>query len=99
MLILLKTICFGLWFSMMILLILADQGKTRQSELFFLQLEDPTQAERQIYNSLHHLSPELQLNLEISEYHPACAELYFIAACMSRKNPSILVKVSGLGGN
>lgn len=93
MLILLKSTCFGLWFLMMLLLILADQAKSRQSDLFSLHLEDPTQAERQINDSLRYLSPAVQLNLEISEYHPACSELYFIAACMNRKNPSILISI------
>jgi len=98
MLILLKTICFGLWFFMMIQLILAYQVKSRQSDLFSLHLEDPTQAEMQIYHSLRHLRPEVQLNLEISEYHPACSELYFIASCISRKNPSISINPSWLQG-
>ena len=92
MLILLKTTCFGLWFSMMLLLILAYQAKSRYADLFSLHLEDPAQAERQIYDSLRHLSPGVQLNLEISEYQPACAELYFIASCISRKNPAISVQ-------
>lgn len=96
MVILLKTTCFGLWLLMMILLILADQAKSKQPGLFSLPLEDPARAERQIYDSLLHISSDIQLNLEISEYNPSCAELYFIAACIRRKYPSILIKASGL---
>ena len=97
MLFLLKTACFGLWLVIMIMLIWADQAKSRQAVHFSLHLEDPARAEMQIYDSLHQLSSDIQLNLEISAYNPFCAELYLIAACICRKNPSILVKALELG--
>lgn len=97
MIIMLKITCFGLWLLIMILLILADQIKSRQPVLFSLHLEDPARAEMQIYDSLRHLSSDLQLNLEISEYNPFCSELFFIAACICRKNPSISIQALSLG--
>lgn len=98
MLILLKTTCFGLWFFMMMLLIFADKAKSRQVDLFTLQLDDPNQAERQIYDSLRKLKAGAQLHLEIAACHPDCPELTRIASRINRKNPAILFQVSGLSG-
>ncbi len=99
MLILLKTACFGIWLLMMILLILADQAKSSQAMLFSLHLADPSRAEMQIYDSLRHLSSDRQLNLQISASNPFCSEIYFIAACIYRKNPSIIIQALSLSGD
>lgn len=97
MFILLKMISLGIWFSMMMILIFATRAKSKPANFFSLKLDDPNQAERQIYYSLHkQQSAKAQLYLEIPASHPACWELTFIADCLSRKNPAILFQVSGL---
>ncbi len=100
MLIMLKTTCFGLWLIMMIMLMWADQAKLRQAAVLLnLLLDDPNRAEKQIYDSLQKLSPDTQLNLQIYNSNPYYPELYFIAACKCRKNPSILIRKLGLEGS
>jgi hypothetical protein len=90
MLILLKLACFGLWLAMMIRLILMqpeDQSRT----LLTLRLADPQMAEYEIKSVLSRMMPAEQLCLTISCRQPDWAELFSIASCLQRANPSIVI--------
>lgn len=97
---LLKTACFGLWFTMMLTLCLAKKFKPGDScKLVFLHLDDPEKAEQQIYSMLKLLMAGEKLQLEISGHNPAWSEIYFIASRISQKYPAICIHVPGIMEN
>lgn len=96
--ILLKTACFSLWLAMMLVLGLAKL-KHEPSSTVSLYLDDPGEAELQIFKAMGRLSAGERLSLEISAHNPNRSELYFIASRITRKYPSIFVKVLGATEN
>lgn len=91
--ILLKTACFGLWFTMILALTWAKRLKPDSFSLVSLYLDNPEKAEQQIYSTLGQLIAGERLSLEISEHNPARSELCFIASRISQKYPSVMVQV------
>ncbi|MBP1762069.1 MAG: hypothetical protein H6Q64_1611 [Firmicutes bacterium] len=91
MLMLLKLACFALWLAMMMRLILAGQSENGERYPVMLRLIDPEQAEYEVKSALHYLMPQAQLYLEISCQNPCWPELLFIACCLQRTNPSIII--------
>ena len=97
MLIVLKLTCFGLWMAMMLGLCLADRLAPRESISVSLKLVDPRRAERDIQLVLVRILPQARLCLEISCQNPYGPELLYIANCMQRKNPSIMIYTEAPG--
>lgn len=91
MLMLLKLACFALWLAMMMSLILTGQSENGERYPVMLRLVDPEQAEYEVKSALHYLMPREQLYLEISCRNPYWPELLFIAFCLQRTNPSIII--------
>lgn len=98
MLILLQFICLGLWFSMMLMLGLARPVYLPGAGFYALELHDCATAERQIYETLRRLRPDIRLQLILSQFHPDGAELCYIVDSICRKYPAILVQYSGAEG-
>lgn len=99
MLIVLKFICFGLWFAMMMMLSLSGTNRAPEAGFLSLELHDPAMAEWQIYETLHQLRPDTRLKLTVSKLNPSCAELANIAACICRRYPGVFIQFSGAEGN
>lgn len=91
MLILLKLACFSLWLAMMMRLILAVKPVNPDGYNVTLHLADPEQAEYEVRLALHHMMPRARLCLEISAQNPCWPELLFIASCLQRTNPSVII--------
>jgi hypothetical protein len=91
MLILLKLTCFTLWLAIMLKMILTEQSEIEGRYPVTLQLVDPEQAEHEIKSALNKLTPRMQLSLEIYCLSPYWPELLFIASCLQRNNPSIII--------
>lgn len=96
MLILLKLTCFGLWLAIMLELSLAAWFKPQQPIPLSLYLADPERAEREIRLALACIMPQARLRLEISYQNPYWLEILSIAACMCRKNPSLLIQTEAV---
>ena len=96
MLIVIKLTCFGLWMAMMLRLCLADRLAPRETISVSLKLIDPGRAERDIQLILARILPQARLCLEISCQNPYGPELLYIANCMQRKNPSIMIHTEAL---
>jgi hypothetical protein len=91
MLMLLKLVCFTIWLVMMMRLILTGSSQNGERNPVTLRLIDPEQAEYEVKAASHYLTNRSQLYLEISCRNPCWPELLFIAYCLQRTNPSIVI--------
>lgn len=97
MLILLKLAGFGLWLAMMIRLIQMPP-EVHGRFLLTLPLVDPQKAEYEAKSALRRLLPAEQLCLAISSRQPDWVELFAIASCLQRANPSIVINTEAENG-
>ena len=94
MLILLKLVCFGLWLAMMLKLILAGGAESQTEYPVILRLDDIVRAEYEIKRTLHRLTPEARLYIEISCLNAGWPELLLIASRLQQANPSIIIRAA-----